>query len=363
MVMRLSQGWHPGDPRARQRPSIFPPFRATVAALVLAILVALVWWWTHPPDPAGELLAQHRPLVALERVPAPELGRGFERWRMIAAGRDTVTGLWRAAARRSGSRGVPVGATAATSARGVAPMGTGAPEPPSAPEWVAVLLGGIGTDDRAALLVPDSLPVGVLAVSWPWKGPRRMGQLEFFASVPAFRSALLRTPGAVARGVAAVRRACPGSRVALIGASLGVPPTVAALPLARPEALALLDGAADLSRLLRSETSRALGGGPAGAALAPAAAALGARLLSSLEPARYGSSARGTPVLLVDAAREERYPRACVARLHATFPHAACATHPGGHMRPGNQREVASVVEAVWSWLDTLAVATGAPAR
>jgi hypothetical protein len=286
------------------------------------MLVGLVWWWTHPPEPARDVLAHHHPLVALERLPLPELGSNFERWLMIA-GPDTVTGLWRAAAR-------------------------------SQPEWVVVLLGGIGTDDRSALLVPDSVTVGVLAVSWPWKGPRRMDRHEFLANLPRMRGALLNTPGAIARGLEAVRRTCPGSRVALIGASLGVPPTVAALPLATPDALVLVDGAADLPRLLRSEVARELGGSVWGRALAPPAAALGARLLSSLEPGRFGAYVRETPVLLVDAAREERYPPACVTRLHATFPHAAHARHPGGHIRPTRNPDVVAAIETVASWLNTL---------
>jgi len=48
---------------------------------------------------------------------------------------------------------------------------------------------------------------------------------------------------AIARGVDALRRANPDARVAIVGASLGVPPVVAALPLARPDALVLVDGA------------------------------------------------------------------------------------------------------------------------
>jgi hypothetical protein len=290
-------------------------------ALIALISAAILWGWTCSFDPEAEVRAHHRPLVALERVPAPQLGRGFERWRMIAPGQDTVTGLWR----------------------------PGAPERSS--EWVVVILGGIGTDDAAARLVPDSLPVGVLAVSWPWKGPRNMSALAFLANVPALRAALLRTPGAVARGVEAVRRAVPGARVALLGASLGVPPTVAALPLARPDALVLVDGAADLRRLLASESSRVLGGGIAGAILAPPSGALGAMLVSALEPARYGDRAGGMPVMLIDAERDERYPRECVARLHAAFPHAEIATHPGGHLRPEHRPQITAIVEAVWRWL------------
>jgi hypothetical protein len=318
MVARPSRGLGPASARSKRRPD---PLRVALAALIAVALVALAWWWTHPPDPEAEVLGYHRPLVALERVPAPQLGRGFERWRMIAAGGDTVTGLWRAGAS------------------------------PQASNWAVVILGGIETDDRAALLVPDSLPIGVLAVSWPWNGPRSMSKLAFIASVPQLHTALLRTPGAIARGVEAVRRAGPGARVVLLGASLGVAPVVAALPLARPDALVLVDGAADLGRLLRSETARALDGGIAGATLAPPAAAFAARLLSSIEPARYGAAARGIPVLLVDAERDERYPLACVTRLHATFPHATNAMHPGGHLDPGNQRQVTEIVEAVWRWL------------
>jgi hypothetical protein len=299
---------------------------AAVAASGLAMLGAFAWWWTHPGDPTRELRTRHRPLVTLERAHAPELGPGLERWSMIAADSDTVTGLWRAGAQAN-------------------------------PSWVVVLLGGIGTDDRSALLVPDTLPIGVLAVSWPWKGPRQMNPHEFLLRVPAIRGALLETPAAIARGVEAARRACPDSRVALIGASLGVPPTVAALPLANVDALVLVDGAADLRRLLRSEVGTELGRGMAARALAPIAASLGARLLSPLEPAHHGSFARALPVLFVDAEEEERYPPECVTRLHATFPHAAHARHPGKHIRPEDKSQVAAVIVAVATWLDTLTVA------
>jgi hypothetical protein len=312
--------------RPRRRPDRQPDrsgWRTGVArAAVATVLAALILWcWVNTSDPKREVRTHHRPLVALERVPAPELGEGFERWRMIAAGNDTVTGLWRP---------------------GVAGR---------SPEWVAVILGGIGTDDAAARLVPDSLPVGVLAVSWPWKGPRHMSRAAFLASVPAIRSALLRTPGAVARGAEAVRRAVPGARVVLLGASLGVPPTVAALPLVHPDALVLVDGAADLDRLLASEISHALGGGSAAAVLAPPVAALAGALVSFLEPARYGADAVGVPVMLVDAGHDERYPRACIERLHAAFPHATLATHPGGHLRPEDRDQVTAIIAAVRAWL------------
>jgi len=285
------------------------------------VLVAAAWW-SRPPDPAAEVRAHRRQLVTLDRVPLPHVGRGVERWVMIAAGGDTVVGLWRPGAPQQGAR------------------------------WAAVIIGGIETDDRAALLVPDSLPIGILAVSWPWRGPRHMSVPAFVASVPAVRAALIRTPAALARGMEAVHRAYPDTRVLLLGASLGAPPVAAAVSVARPDALVLVDGAADLGRLLRSETTRALGGGIAGAMLGPPAGALGARLVSSLEPSRHGAAAQAIPVLLVDPERDYRYPPECVARLHATFPHASRRLHPGGHMHPDDRPQLTRIIDIIWQWLN-----------
>jgi hypothetical protein len=249
---------------------------------------------------------------------------------MIGSHSDTVSGIWRARTTRDPRKHRA---------------------DPRKVDWTVVILGGIGTDDRAALLVPDSLPLSVLAVSWPWKGARKMSQAEFVANAPAIRAALLRTPEALARGVAAVRRVSPGTRVALVGASLGVPPAVAALRLVKADALVLVDGAADLGRLFRSEAARALGGGAATRGFVAAFAPLAAWLLSPLEPSHRSSADHDVPTLLVDAGHDERLPRACVVKLHARFPHATRATHPGGHLRPENKRQVSSIVTIVWRWL------------
>ncbi len=312
-------------PRARR-------LRRVAGSLLAAGALALAGLWWRPLDPRTEVDIRSHALVSLERVPRPELGRGVERWLLLGPDGDSVTALWRAPDREPG-RGADGG-----------------------PVWAVVLLGGIGTDDRAALLVPDELPVGVLAVSWPWKGPRRMGRLRFVASTPALHASLLRTPRALARGVEAVRRELPGARIAMVGASLGVPPTVAALPLVRADALVLVGGAADLGRLLRSETARALGGGPLAAGAAWLAAPLGAWLLAPLEPSRVESTARALPTLLVDAEREDRLPRECIERLHAVFPHAERAVHPGAHLRPEDERQMRVILDTAWGWMQRLAV-------
>jgi hypothetical protein len=202
--------------------------------------------------------------------------------------------------------------------------------------------------------MPDALPVGVLAMSWPWRGPRSMSRLGFLARVPAIRRTMLDAPATLACGVAALRRAMPGSRIALLGASLGAPPAIAAVREARPDALVLVDAAADLPALLAVETRRLLGGGaPARLAAAPAGAIAGA-LVAALEPERHAGAARALPILVLDAAEEERYPRPCVGRLHAAFPHATLARHEGAHIRPEDREQIRAIVRVASVWLAAL---------
>ena len=300
-----------------------------VAAVTLVTALAAAIAWAPSSGREAKSRMSSRALLKLERIPAPELGPGFERWRMIGARRDTVTGIWRA------------GAAGRTDGRAAS----------ASDDWSVVVLGGIGTDDRAALLVPDSLPANVLAVSWPWKGKRQMGSWEFVANAPAIRGALLRTPDALVRGITAIQQARPGTRVALVGASLGVPPTVAAMRHAKVDALVLIDGAADLARLIHAEAGRALSDRKVAATFAQACAPMAGWLLAPLEPSRRWSDERTVPTLIIDAEDEERMPRACVTALHARFPHATLATHPGAHMRPENPEQMEVILRRVWQWL------------
>jgi pimeloyl-ACP methyl ester carboxylesterase len=178
-----------------------------------------------------------------------------------------------------------------------------------------------------------------------------MGTWQFVTNTPAIRGALLRTPDALVRGITAVRKARPGTRVALVGASLGVPPTVAAMRAANVDALVLIDGGADLGRLLHAEAGRALGEHTFTARFAQACSPMVAWMLAPLEPSRRFPNERQVPTLIVDAEDEERLPRACVKALHARFPHATVATHPGAHMRPENPEQMGAILRAVWEWL------------
>lgn len=286
------------------------------------LALAFAAWWVWPADVGAGLRAGAAPLERVLREPRPDLGPRVERWRLVTTRGDTVWALWRPAA-ASGRR------------------------------WTAVMLGGIGTDDRAALLVPDPLPVSLLAVSWPWRGPRRMPAHELARRLPEIRDAALASPAALALGLAAVSRT-PGvdtSRIALLGVSLGVPPATAALAISNvPDALVLVDGAADLGRVLAQGLERE-GVAPR---LAAPLGALGGRLLRPLEPWHHRRAAARLPVLLVNSRADELLPRAAVERLHAALPHAEVRWRDGVHIRPEQGARIAALADAIRRWLERL---------
>jgi hypothetical protein len=188
-----------------------------LAAGVLAPLLVLILEVSG--DPVRGLERRARPVTAVLRDDAPDLGPRIERWRIVLAGGDTVRALWRRA-----------------------PQNVVRP-------WTVVLMGGLHTGDRAALVLPDDTPAHALAVDWPWRGPRKMSVMRFVFSLPAIREALLRSPAAMASGLEAVARSAEvdTSRIVALGASLGAPVALAALRVSNDaRALVLIDGGAGL---------------------------------------------------------------------------------------------------------------------
>jgi pimeloyl-ACP methyl ester carboxylesterase len=306
--------------------SIFPSLLRFVLGLLTLLGVAVAvfaWWWTHPPAPEVELREHWAPLASVDREPQPELGARVERWTLTDERGERITGLWRSA--REGT------------------------ERP----WTVVMLGGLGTGDRAALLIPDDIPANVLAVDWPWNGPRKMSTTEFAGKLMEMRAAILRSPAAVALGVDACRDQpeVDASRIALLGVSLGVPPTLAALRLSdAPTALALLDGAAHIDVVLRSD----LEGYVKQKWLASLLAALAYRLIIAIEPARNAEAAEGIPTLLISAENDERLPIEAVRALHAAIPHAEAHWRSDIHVNPGRPETIAKLAVYVNGWLGTL---------
>jgi hypothetical protein len=293
---------------------------------ILFVLIALVvgavsLWWIFPPDPVSVLRGHHSPLAAVERRPLATLGPRVERWRLVTSDGDTVSGLWR----RAGA-------------------GVAAP-------WTVVLLGGLVTGDRAALLLPADLPVNVLAMDWPWKGPRKMPALEIVRRLPEIRTAVLRSPSVLALGVDAVARQpeVDRSRVLALGASLGVPPTVAALRLtAAPRALVLIDGGGDLEGMCRAGLERER----VPRWLAVPIAALAARLVHPLEPSLHGEVGTRRRVLLLNSRHDQRIPAASIERLHRTFPQAETRWSAETHLNPRDLGRIAGTAHEVTRWLE-----------
>jgi pimeloyl-ACP methyl ester carboxylesterase len=296
--------------------------RRRLLLVIVIIPVGLMGWGVvrDATNPRGALVRRTQPVVHVLREPLPGLGLGVERWRIVLANGDTVRALWR--------------------------RSTGSAETP----WTVVLMGGLHTGDRAALILPEGTTAHVLAVDWPWTGPRRMSVVRFVVSLPAIREALLRTPGTLAAGLAAVRASgeVDRERVASLGASLGAPIAVAALSVGdRPAALVLIDAGGDLCTMLRAEADRYAPGW-----IAAIAGPIAAWLVRPLEPEVHASAAAGLPTLLLGAQNDERLPAGVRERMHALVPHAEARWREGPHIRPHQEATIEALTAEIAEWLE-----------
>jgi len=293
--------------------------RLTILLLALAVTAPCLAR-AGDRDPTSVLKPYYSPPLRLERRPVRAMGARVQRWVIISARGDTVFGLWRPAPARV------------------------------ARPWTAVLLGGFHTGDRAALLVPNDTLFNTLAVNWPWRGKRKLTPAEFALQLPAIQRAVQRTPAVLALGVEAVAqsRGVDASRIVIVGASLGVPPVLAALRLTSvPAAVVLVDGGADLETMIRAGLERE--GWVSGAAALSAAGAM--QWLWPLEPMLNAPVAARLPVLLMNSASDERVPRASVLKLQESLPHATIRWRSGPHLRPSQKDVFARLTLEVDAWL------------
>jgi hypothetical protein len=307
--------------------------RLAAAVLAAAILSALVLyiWWTRPPDAVAVLRAHAPGLARVVREPAPEIAPAAERWTLVGRDGETVSGLWRRAAR-------------------TAPNDGGAQPASSDDAWTIVLLGGLRTGSKAALLVPEALGMHVLALDWPWKGPHKMKAGEFLRRLPAIRRALLRSPGAIALGLEAVASVpeVRADRIAVVGVSLGNAPAIAAARLTEfARAGVFVHGAADLRTVLLHATQPHV----QPPALGRLAAAFAARLLQPLEPSLHAVAWQERPVLIISAAHDERLPLAAVRALHAAFASAHHRWRDSAHVGANHAEEIAAIAIEASAWL------------
>jgi hypothetical protein len=248
-----------------------------------------------------------------------------ERWRIVDARGDTTFAIWRSASEHAQHT------------------------------WTVVLLGGLHTGDRAALILPPEIPANALAVDWPWRESRWLSPWQIAMRLGRVREAVLHSPSTLALGVeaAASQPDVDSSRVAVMGVSLGAPTALAALRLTHaPRALVLIDGSANVEAMLRAELARAV----RPRWLAGPIAALGYRLGRPMEPLLNAGAAAHLPVLLINATGDERIPRAGVEALQRELPQATIVERPGRHVRPEDREGVAALSAIVIAWLDRLPV-------
>jgi dienelactone hydrolase len=216
--------------------------------------------------------------------------------------------------------------------------------------WTVVLLGGFFAGDRAALLLPERVHANVLAVDWPWKGPRKLSAIQFVRSLPAIRRTALRSPAALAIGVDAVSRQpeVDMTRIALVGASLGVPSTVAALALTdAPAACALLYGGADIETWMSHALTRYGSPDP----LAPVIAKGAVAFVRPLEPALHRTEAK-VRMLIVSGRSDQFVPLAVAQALHRTFPQATVRWKEGQHLDGRRGPMIDDLAAEVEAWLE-----------
>ncbi len=227
------------------------------------------------------------------------------------------------------------------------------PVPPAAPRSRVgvLLLGGIETGRRAAMLVAPEFHGLVLSCDYPWRDPTRLSAARFFLVLPALRREVLATPEAlrVAADYLRSREEVDTNRVAGVGASLGVPPVSSwAARDTRVAVVALVMGGADLKTIFAAN----LGGQVRWPAMrGPVAAAL-ARLLAPLDPGRTVGGIAPRPVLIIGARDDERIPR------HATEALFAAAREPrelqwvgGRHMLPRDTALLKSITDSTMAWV------------
>jgi pimeloyl-ACP methyl ester carboxylesterase len=296
--------------------------RPFVVVVLLALVLVMIVAWSRPSDPVAELRRFDSPLESVERIARPDLGEGVEIWALAAASGERDTAIWRPSRH------------------------------PAPGTWTIVMLGGLGPGARAGLLVPEELPLNVLALDWHWQGPRAPRGMQFVTHAFGFRRLVLSAPLALARTVAAAARApeVDTSRIALLGVSLGVPPSVSALRFApEADAVVLLHGGAAINELM----ARSLEREHVPPSIARVAGNIGASFIAPIEPLRHADALRDVPALLINSTTDDIVPEAAARKLHALFPHRESRWGEGPHIRKFRTALIDSLSREMLVWLET----------
>ena len=195
-----------------------------------------------------------------------------------------------------------------------APAGAG-----GAPERrpLVVLLGGSRTGRDAVKLIPETRGAIVAALSYPYPGDPRLKGLKVLRQAPAIRGAVLDTPPAIllALDYLLARPDVDPTRVELVGVSLGAPFVVIAGALdQRVARVWSIHGSGESYAPLELNVRRKIPFRPASAAIAGLANVVIAG--PRLAPERWVTRLAPRPFIMVNAADDERMPRASVELLY-----------------------------------------------
>ncbi|UCF04837.1 MAG: alpha/beta hydrolase [bacterium] len=178
-----------------------------------------------------------------------------------------------------------------------------------------VILGGLRTGRRTIDYLDGTDKLIFLTLDYPYYGKKEgLGILEFVASVPRIRRAMLETVPVIMLGVDYLlsRDDVLPDRIVLIGGSLGaifVPAAMAAD--GRIAAGAMLFGAGNIGQLVRSNID-------APAVVAVPAGWVCAVLAAPVEPLTYVADISPRPLFMLNGLDDPRIPFRCCRILHET---------------------------------------------
>jgi len=174
-----------------------------------------------------------------------------------------------------------------------------------------VLVAGRFTGREAVRAIPGPLDNVMLAVEYPQTIPVRVSVWEWMSALPSIRRSARRMPG-ILRGAACFLAEQPGTdsgRIGLVGVSFGVPFAAAAGKDRVFGAVALHYGGSDLASLFHANLPVENPWIRAGVAR------LGGWWFREMDPGRHIGAISPTPLLLINATRDDLIPRRSAERL------------------------------------------------
>lgn len=203
---------------------------------------------------------------------------------------------------------------------------------------VMIVLGGHRTGRDAVELIGDVRERAVVALDYPYEGPRSVrGLWQTVAALPEIREALLDAPPALSLALDWLHRQpwVDRDRVAIVGVSLGVPFAAAAAARdSRFTALAVVHGAADNRRWLEANLSRRIEAGIFRESVATVLNWLAYG--PAYDTSRNIAAVSPRPVLIVGAREDERVPAGATERLFEAAREPKALRFSGGlHVGPG----------------------------